>query len=210
MDIPSIPAAPWLAFTRFHADRMVSRERICSRRLACAPPCFPSDASGPSTRPSGVCVAGRGSGVDEHPTGSGLPALASAVLCPRLTPPSSTRRLPVAPPPVLRVPGLEVSPDKNANGNCTTSAFTPGPAPKASVCCATLPGPLALYAVSVRRLAVLLSGFLSTVGHPPVVAFGSYCSYPLSREYGGARTGDFHPISSRPCWAYTTHWSRRP
>ena len=151
---------------------MFSRERICSSRWACAPPCFPAEASGPSTRPCGVSVAGRGSGVDEHPTSSGLPALAKAVLCPLLTPPSSTRRLPVVPLPVLRVHGIEVSPDKNANCNCTASAFTPGPEPKASVCCATLPGPLALYAVSVRRLTVLLSGFLSTVGHPPVVAFG--------------------------------------
>jgi hypothetical protein len=143
MDSPSIPAAPWLAFPRFHANRMFPRERICSRRLAGAPPCVPSETSGPTTRPSGVCVAGRGSGVDEHPTGSGLPALASAVLCPRLTPPPSTRRLPVAPHPVPGLPGREVSPDKNATFNCTTSALTPGPAPKASVCCATFPGPLA-------------------------------------------------------------------
>jgi hypothetical protein len=31
-----------------------------------------------------------------------------------------------------------------------------------------------LYAVSVRRLARLRSGFLQTVGRPPALAFGSY------------------------------------
>ncbi len=67
---------------------------------------------------------------------------------------------------------LEVSPDKNANCNCTTSAFTPQAEPWVSVCCATLPGPLALYAVPVRRLTVFHSCFLSTVGHPSAVAFG--------------------------------------
>jgi hypothetical protein len=29
------------------------------------------------------------------------------------------------------------------------------------------------------------------------------------REHGGARTGDFNPMSSRPCWAYTTRCSGR-
>jgi tetratricopeptide (TPR) repeat protein len=43
------------------ANRLFSRERICSRRLAWAPPCVPAGTSGPSTRPYGVCVAGRGS-----------------------------------------------------------------------------------------------------------------------------------------------------
>jgi hypothetical protein len=28
-------------------------------------------------------------------------------------------------------------------------------------------------------------------------------------ESGGSCTGDFNPMSSRPCWAYTTHCSRR-
>jgi hypothetical protein len=79
----------------------------------------------------------RGSGVESPPTGSGLVALARALLCPLLTPPSSTRRLPVVPLPAFGAPGMEVSPDENANCNCTTSAFTPEPEPGTSVCGAT-------------------------------------------------------------------------
>ena len=157
MDMPSIPAAPLLALTRFHAESMFSRDRICSSRLTCAPPCFPSDSSNSSARPFGVVAVGYGPTVEGHLSGSGLPAKALAVLCPRLTPRSAC--------------ASRVSPDKNANCNCTTSAFTSAPEPWASVCCATLPGPSALYAVPVRRLTVLSSGFLSTVGYPSAVAF---------------------------------------
>ena len=171
MDMPSIPAAPLLAFTRFHALSMFSRDRICSSRFSCAPPFFPSESSSPSSRPCGVTGVRCGSAVEEHSTGSGLPALTSAVLCPRLTPPSSTRRLPVVPLPVAGVHGMEVSPDKNANCNCATSAFTFESEPWALLCCASLPESSALYAVSVRRLTVLISGFLSAVGRPPAVAF---------------------------------------
>ena len=102
----------------------------------------------------------------------GLPALTSAVLCPRLTPPSSTRRLPVVPLPVAGVHGMEVSPDKNANSNCTTLPFTVRPESWASTCGAALPGRSALYGVSVRGLTVLRSGFLQTVGRPSALAFG--------------------------------------
>jgi hypothetical protein len=80
--------------------------------------------------------------------------------------------------PVAGAPGMEVSPEKHANGNGTTSALPPGPASGASGCCATFPGPLACYAVAVWRLTVLRSGFLPTVGHPPAVACGSYVPYP--------------------------------
>jgi hypothetical protein len=82
-------------------------------------------------------------GGESHPTGAGLPALAKALLCPLLTPPPSTRRFPVVPLLVSEVLGVEVSPEKNANCNCATSACTPEPAPGASVCGATLPGSLA-------------------------------------------------------------------
>jgi len=66
----------------------------------------------------------------------------------------------------------QISPDKNTNCNCTTSAFTSESEPWALVCGATLPDQSALYAVSVRRLTVLRSGFLPTVGRPSAVAFG--------------------------------------
>ncbi len=44
--------------------------------------------------------------------------------------------------------------------------FTSESEPWALACCATLSAPSALYAVSVRRLTVLRSGFLPTVGRP--------------------------------------------
>ena len=109
MDISSIPAAPLLAFTRFHARSMFSRERICSSRSVCAPPCFPSDASSNSARPFGVHAACCGSEVEAHLTGSGLPPQACGVLFLLLT---SRSDCPVG-----------ISPDKNANSSCTTSAF---------------------------------------------------------------------------------------
>jgi len=157
MDMPSLPAAPLLALTRFHASSMFSRDRICSNKLTCASICFPSDASATASRPFGVINVGRGSVVKGHLSGSGLPSPACEVLRRLLTPRSAC------------APG--VSPDKNANCNCATSAFTSGPEPWALVCCATLPGPSALYAVSVRRLTALNSGFLPTVGCPSAVAF---------------------------------------
>ena len=57
----------------------------------------------------------------------------------------------------------QISPDKNVNFHYTTAAFTLSPESWASTCCtlkgrpAGLPGDQALYAVSVRRLTVLLS-----------------------------------------------------
>jgi hypothetical protein len=71
---------------------------------------------------------------------------------------------------------------KNTHCDCTTSAFTPELEPGASVSGATLPGPLALEAVSVHRRTVVRSSFLSTVGHPSAVAFGSYLPYPPSEN----------------------------
>ncbi len=157
MDMPSIPAAPRLALTRFHASCMFSRDRICSNRLTCAPPCFPFGSSNPSASPFGVVAEGCGPVVEGHLSGSGLPAKALAVLCPRLTPRSAC--------------ASGASPDKNANCSCTTPAFTSVPEPGASMRCAISPGPSALYAVPVRGLTTLNSGFLSTVSYPPAVAF---------------------------------------
>ena len=163
MDMPSIPAAPLLAFTRFHAKSMFSRDRICSSGLTCVPPCFPSGSSNSTARPFGVCTLGCGTVVRGHLSGSGLPSRACEILCPRLTPRSAC--------------ASGVSPDKNANCNCATPAFTSAPEPWALVCCATLPGPSAVYAVSVRKLTVLNSGFLPTVGCPSAVAFVWYLPY---------------------------------
>jgi len=86
MDISSIPAAPLLVLTRLYALSIFCRDRICSSRSAYVPPGFPCESSDASTRPHGVFVEGRGPQGEEHPTGSGLPATDSAVLCPLLTP----------------------------------------------------------------------------------------------------------------------------
>jgi hypothetical protein len=58
------------------------------------------------------------------------------------------------------------------NFRYTTAAFTLSPEPGALVCRATLPGDWALYAISVRRLIALRSGFLQTVPHGSALAFG--------------------------------------
>ena len=66
----------------------------------------------------------------------------------------------------------------------------------------------ASYEVSVRNLAGLGSGFLPTVRYLSAVASAS-CFLAQSIQIGilisfdsRNHTGDFHPISSRPCWAY--------
>jgi len=59
----------------------------------------------------------------------------------------------------------QISPDKNVNFHCAAAAFTLSPESGALLCCANLPGDWALYAVSVRRLTDLRSGFLQTFPH---------------------------------------------
>ena len=66
----------------------------------------------------------------------------------------------------------QISPDKNVNCHYTTAAFTLSPESWASSCCADLPGDQALYAVSVRRLIGLHSGFLQTFPHGNALAVG--------------------------------------
>ena len=66
----------------------------------------------------------------------------------------------------------QISPDKDVNFRYTTAAFTLSPEPRASLCCANLPGDWALYAVSVRRLIALRSDFLRTVPRGSALVFG--------------------------------------
>lgn len=66
----------------------------------------------------------------------------------------------------------QISPDKDVNCGCTTAAFTLSPEPGASLCCANLPGDWALYAISVRRLTALHSGFLQTGPRGTALAVG--------------------------------------
>ena len=68
--------------------------------------------------------------------------------------------------------GGQISPDKNVNFHDAAAAFTVSPESGASSCRADLPGDSALYAVSVRRLVALRSGFLQTVPRGSALAFG--------------------------------------
>jgi hypothetical protein len=71
-----------------------------------------------------------------------------------------------------RMPVEQISPDKNVNSHDATAAFTVSPESRALPCGADLPGDSALYAVSVRRLMALHSGFLQTVPRGSALAFG--------------------------------------
>ena len=64
----------------------------------------------------------------------------------------------------------QISPDKDVNFRYTTAAFTLSPKSWALSCGADLPGDWALYAVSVRRLIALHSGFLQTFPHGNALA----------------------------------------
>ena len=73
---------------------------------------------------------------------------------------------------MMRPQAGQISPDKNVNFRYTTAAFTLSPESGALSCGADLPGDWALYAVSVRRLIALRSGFLQTEPHDSALAFG--------------------------------------
>ena len=66
----------------------------------------------------------------------------------------------------------QISPDKNVNRCYTTAAFTLSPESGALPCGADLPEDWALYAVSVRRLIALHSGFLQTEPRGTALAVG--------------------------------------
>ena len=66
----------------------------------------------------------------------------------------------------------QISPDKSMNFHYTTPAFTVAPELGALRCCARLPRASALYAVSVRGLIVLHSGFLQTQPRGYALAVG--------------------------------------
>ena len=66
----------------------------------------------------------------------------------------------------------QISPDKDVTFHYTTAAFTVSHEPRDSSCGANLPGDSALYAISVRRLIALHSGFLRTVPRGSALAFG--------------------------------------
>ena len=122
--------------------------------------------------------------------------------------------------------GKQISPDKNANFPCTNAAFTLPPEPAGFVLLCQLAQGLSLICGfcspdQVRGrlwLARVRFGFLRTPprGDAPRFSGSSTCLRLLllvvfiSMNTIGSRTGDFHPISSRPCRAYTTTCSRPP
>jgi hypothetical protein len=106
--------------------------------------------------------------------------------------------------------GKQISPDKNVNFPCTTAAFTLPPEPAGFVVLCQLAQGLSLvcgFCPSARTFALRLPSDGRSPSRPCLrlvllVVF-------ISMNTIGSRTGDFHPISSRPCRAYTSQSTRR-
>ena len=102
----------------------------------------------------------------------------------------------------------QISPDKNVNCLCTTAPFTVSLEPEGFVVvCQLAPKISAFYDGSVRRLTDLppASSGHSLASLPLLLASGCRHSAPITFEHldAGSTTGDFHPMSVRPAWAYT-------
>src|SRR4030042_1196402 len=106
--------------------------------------------------------------------------------------------------------GKQISPDKNVNFPCTTAAFTLPPEPTGFVVLCQLAQGLSLvcgFCSSARTFALRLpsagrSSFRPCLRLVLLVVF-------MTMNTIGSRTGDFHPISSRPCRAATKKSRRR-
>ena len=106
--------------------------------------------------------------------------------------------------------GKQISPDKNVNFPCTTAAFTLSHEPSGFIVLCQLAQGLSLvcgFCSSARTFALRLPSDPSSRRRPCLrlvllVVF-------ITMNTIGSRTGDFHPISSRPCRAYTTPSTRR-
>ena len=105
--------------------------------------------------------------------------------------------------------GKQISPDKDVNFPCTTAAFTLPPEPAGFVVLCQLAQGLSLvcgFCSSARTYALRLPSDGRSPSRPCLrlvllVVF-------MTMNTIGSRTGDLHPISSRPCRAYT-NGSRR-
>jgi hypothetical protein len=106
--------------------------------------------------------------------------------------------------------GKQISPDKNVNFPCTTAAFTLSHEPTGFVVLCQLAQGLSLvcgFCPSARTFALRLPSDGRSPSRPCLrlvllVVF-------MNMNTTGSRTGDLHPISSRPCRAYTTGSRRR-
>jgi hypothetical protein len=97
------------------------------------------------------------------------------------------------------------SPDKNVNFPCTTVAFTLPHEPVGFVVLCQLAQGLSLlcgFCSSARTYAIGLPSDPSSRRRPCLRLVLLLVS--ISMNTIGSRTGDFHPISSRPCRAYTS------
>lgn len=106
--------------------------------------------------------------------------------------------------------GKQISPDKNVNFPCTTAAFTLPPEPAGFVVLCQLAQELSLvcgFCPSARTFALRLPSDGRSPFRPCLRLVLLVVSISLNTT--GSRTGGFHPTSSRPCRAYTTHSSGR-
>ena len=152
MVIPSAPAAPPLAFTRSHACRTFSGQRIRSNRSVEEAPCSSCNSRCAGTRPVGFIVPGKAGAVEPRLTSSGLREGPTPLLFPRLTPVPARRSLLTAAPAVADGLGPQVSLSKDVNSRCTTGPFISGAEHRTALCRASLSAPSTLYGLSVRRL----------------------------------------------------------
>jgi hypothetical protein len=105
--------------------------------------------------------------------------------------------------------GKQISPDKNVNFPCTTAAFTLPPEPAGFVVLCQLAQELSLvcgFCPSARTFALRLPSDGRSPFRPCLRLVLLVVSISINTI--GSRTGDFHPISSHPCRAYTRRWSR--
>ena len=103
----------------------------------------------------------------------------------------------------------QISPGKNAMFPCTSAAFTLSAAPSGfAMRCqlARRPGLLCDFCPSPRTFALRLPPDKPSRTCPclrPVVIL-------VACDKLGTPTGDFHPITSRPCWAHTRRSTSLP
>ena len=105
----------------------------------------------------------------------------------------------------------QISPDKNVNFPCTNAAFTLPPEPAGFVVLCQLAQGLSLvcdFCSSSRTFALRLPSDDRSPSRPCLRLVLLLVSITMRTPFG-SRTGDFHPISSRPCRAYTNHSSGR-
>jgi len=104
----------------------------------------------------------------------------------------------------------QISPDKNVSFPCATAAFTLPHEPAGFVMLCQLAQGLSLicgFCPSARTFALRLPSDDFSQNRPCLRLILLVASIIINTI--GSRTGDFHPMSSRPCRAYTIKSRRR-